>query len=908
MMKKALIGSVSLSIVALAHLGEKPTNVPRHYNLINYGDGTLENAIKNFSDQSGSEAIILESATETPQPVVKNIGNSLKDAVLEFVNSNPQSEFQIEAAPNAIEYQNIRIYPENSIKNMSPAMKDALLAALSFLQESFKVVRTDEAIKVNPRYKKCYKAFVPESHHKVGVEDADFILYVTDQPDFCGSSTLGWAVSCFADQNDKPIAGQLNICTRNMDPSNDSAGAVGYAAAFFAHEIMHALGFASDTLPYFRDGDSLNLAPRSRRDQYGSPPVNSEGYFTPGPSTFEAVVLKPKTSRSPNPTFPSAVSAGYLVTPATQRAVRSHFGCSSLRGAAFEDEGGEGSQGSHLERRIFGPELMTGVMASRPRASPISLAVLEDSGWYVPSYFAVPEMVWGRDNFINREGLSGCEFASIHKNFFKSDGNPTETCPLRPKSHLSSSDTHLCNGKETLDSCLPDATGAGRCFFRDFGNGCRTRDIYHSTGYLNADSSCTRDVQGNQSAGDFHGLYSRCTDNTLYDGKSRTGSCYPMKCGLNAQATIATIDKPAISDMVLMYDRVEITVGKGSETPVSVVCFSDEVGQQKRVPGRIGTVTCPDVAKVCAGAPCLNGGFFKTNRCVCQPGYAGEFCEFEARSQFLKSIPPRVDYEAISGATLLVGGKYHAVPSAPLNEKFVQNLGVPLETLHDSRPIKYRAVSRLPTGLHIDPSTGVISGIPTEEAECQLFTIGASYSGDDAKGERRMIVQLGVSKEEKAPAKNFKDARLPCARVAPTVLEINNVNSIASISPPDRDLSAFTPIQNLHSVIGVPQNLFIIDGTVSGGDRSLNLKSRPVGITPVIPSMGTKVKAIYSESQSYSVNSELTTQASEIYEKDALSNNNIDEDDSAQKFSSDATTISTTAAILFVVGLGALRN
>lgn len=42
-----------------------------------------------------------------------------------------------------------------------------------------------------------------------------------------------------------------------------------------------------------------------------------------------------------------------IVTPRVQAYVRSHFGCSSLSGAQLEDQGGEGSAGSHWEYGLF---------------------------------------------------------------------------------------------------------------------------------------------------------------------------------------------------------------------------------------------------------------------------------------------------------------------------------------------------------------------------------------------------------------------------------------------------------------------------------------------------------------------------------------------------------------------------
>jgi Leishmanolysin len=42
-----------------------------------------------------------------------------------------------------------------------------------------------------------------------------------------------------------------------------------------------------------------------------------------------------------------------VVTPLVRAAARNHLGCSSLRGAELEDDGGAGTAGSHWEQRLF---------------------------------------------------------------------------------------------------------------------------------------------------------------------------------------------------------------------------------------------------------------------------------------------------------------------------------------------------------------------------------------------------------------------------------------------------------------------------------------------------------------------------------------------------------------------------
>ena len=86
-----------------------------------------------------------------------------------------------------------------------------------------------------------------------------------------------------------------------------------------------------------------------------------------------------------------------------RREVRKHFGCDTLVGGELEDGGSVGTRSSHWEKRVFNNEYMTGSSSYNPRRSRITLALLEDSGWYDVDYSKA-------DSFTFGEG-EGCDFA-----------------------------------------------------------------------------------------------------------------------------------------------------------------------------------------------------------------------------------------------------------------------------------------------------------------------------------------------------------------------------------------------------------------------------------------------------------------------------------------------------------------
>jgi leishmanolysin-like peptidase len=76
------------------------------------------------------------------------------------------------------------------------------------------------------------------------------------------------------------------------------------------------------------------------------------------------------------------------------------LGCGSARGAQLEDEGASGSSGAHWETRLFQGELMLAAapFVGRPDKLPrltLTMALLEDSGWYAPRWDAVPPLDFG---------------------------------------------------------------------------------------------------------------------------------------------------------------------------------------------------------------------------------------------------------------------------------------------------------------------------------------------------------------------------------------------------------------------------------------------------------------------------------------------------------------------------------
>ena len=99
---------------------------------------------------------------------------------------------------------------------------------------------------------------------------------------------------------------------------------------------------------------------------------------------------------------------------------RQHFGCSTLQYLFLENDGGSGTASGHWEKKFFGNELMTGQMSGYPIMSNITLAVMEDSGWYKVNYDTAQNFTWGKGygcSFFGSSCSGFKEFCTKDKQF-----------------------------------------------------------------------------------------------------------------------------------------------------------------------------------------------------------------------------------------------------------------------------------------------------------------------------------------------------------------------------------------------------------------------------------------------------------------------------------------------------------
>ena len=245
-------------------------------------------------------------------------------------------------------------------------------------------------------------AKVPATHIATGVPDSDLILYVSATPStrFCGPSTLAVAVACNFDQFDRPTAGAINFCLDQIEVDDDgmaSDSIIDDNVDVAIHECAHVLGMSSNSYRFFWDPDTG--LPRTYRPFQARTVVCVNGK--------EMTLILPSDNTMKFFIATNGQRYASIVTPKVATVARNQFNCQELSGAQLENQptGENSCTGDHWDERMFYPELLSGVISPTTNyLSPLTLALLEDSGWYMANYTKSHVSPWGH-------GV-GCDFVS----------------------------------------------------------------------------------------------------------------------------------------------------------------------------------------------------------------------------------------------------------------------------------------------------------------------------------------------------------------------------------------------------------------------------------------------------------------------------------------------------------------
>ncbi|BAT82728.1 hypothetical protein LR48_Vigan01g333400 [Vigna angularis] len=448
--------------------------------------------------------------------------------------------------------------------------KHRLRKALGQSADWFRRVLSVEPVKGNLRlsgYSACGQdggVQLPHAYVEEGVSDADLVLLVTTRP--TTGNTLAWAVACERDQWGRAIAGHVNVAPRHL-----TAEAETLLSATLIHEVMHVLGFDPHAFTHFRDERKRRLDKVTEQ------------------------VMDEKIGRM----------VTRVVLPRVVMHSRHHYAAFSgnFTGLELEDGGGRGTSGSHWEKRLLMNEIMTGSVDTRSVVSKMTLALLEDSGWYKANYSMADQLDWGRNQ--------GTEFVTSPCNLWKG------------AYHCNTTQFSGCTYNREAEGYCPILTYSGDLpqwarYFPQANKGGQSSLADYCTYFVAySDGSCTDTSSArapDSMLGEIRGSNSRCMASSLVRTGFVRGSltqgngCYQHRC---------------------INNFLEVAVDG-----VWKVC--PQAGGPIQFPGFNGELICPAYHELCNTDPvvvsgqcpsaCNFNGDCVDGRCHCFLGFHGHDC------------------------------------------------------------------------------------------------------------------------------------------------------------------------------------------------------------------------------------------------------------------------------------------
>jgi leishmanolysin len=394
----------------------------------------------------------------------------------------------------------------------------------------------------------------PASLFTDGVE-ADFLFFIG----LVSNANLGWvgvaSHTTLDSVTNQPIIGYFYLNYVDGYSREDLLSTA-------IHEMAHAFAFNSDLYEHFLDSDGEPYDDVTKSDT-----VNGVEVFK-------------------------------IITPTVLEKAREAYGCDSLDGVPLEAQGGEGTAGSHWEKRVMYNDFMGPDSDNEDIVySDITLALFEDSGWYTANYEYTQPITWGYK--------MGCDLLE-------------EPCIV---------DEEPINELFCTDNSVPKCTylrlGKGICNLVKHDD-----DLSEEYQYFNDNA-----LGGIYENLDFCPMVSEYIDGDCrghdYD-ETDLNSDYGEEACENCRCVEGTYSKNNQAHYHLGCHWIEC------EEDYTIVHIGDEEvqcdseGGEVEVPNYNGVLYCPKWEEVCNPVPCLNAcngiGVCNSGVCECPDGSMGGDC------------------------------------------------------------------------------------------------------------------------------------------------------------------------------------------------------------------------------------------------------------------------------------------
>eukprot|EP00892_Ulva_mutabilis_P007549 jgi/Ulvmu1/5166/UM021_0183.1 len=421
--------------------------------------------------------------------------------------------------------------------------------------------------------------------------DADLIVYVTAGSDGCAENNLATALSCaFDPMTNRPVAGVIQFCKFGRNRFQEDLVAA-------VHELIHVLGMSST---YWNTTTEVGELKNS---------------------TFIGADLNPIPAGDVVATFLSAKNRTRyrIITPAVREAAQRHFACPTLPGVPLEDDLGGGSAGSHWDQRILEGEIMDPVagmdtFVGRHIVSNITLALLQDTGWYVVDYKYTGFIHWGY--------RAGCTFAE----------RPSRSVRLSTDAQLQRFTCQRPMERMAQElQCTVDLTSRGICTADSTHDGLlHVQEQSSQDACLQAEMLTFTESEGNY--GKYLGPGSRCImqspgfsrNGFASNSKRPSGGCYHTRCK----------GEEGSRQLYVRFEGPDLDVAcpSGSYVDLSLVKGLDYLPGSQLGPCPDNSLMCGrgDLEqgwRECGESDCSANGDCLQGRCHCHIGFVGPFCD-----------------------------------------------------------------------------------------------------------------------------------------------------------------------------------------------------------------------------------------------------------------------------------------
>eukprot|EP01132_Coremiostelium_polycephalum_P010756 gene10756-13165_t len=233
---------------------------------------------------------------------------------------------------------------------------------------------------------------IPEDLFSTGRPGIDHYVYITTRPTI-DTNTVAYSMICHVpviitgegDNDfyfDRPRMSVLNFTPKYFRQilENKSRWVFNKYMRVGIHEMIHSLGFS---------GFLYNSYINRKTNKPVSDNIKTVEYIGTTPSGE-----------------PFSHNRSYITSDSIVDFTRKHFNCVDAPGFELEDNGAQGTKGSHWEKRIGGDEMMTGYVSPLLKLSNLTLGLLYDTGWYSINYSYGEAIYWGRD--LGCDGLNDC--------------------------------------------------------------------------------------------------------------------------------------------------------------------------------------------------------------------------------------------------------------------------------------------------------------------------------------------------------------------------------------------------------------------------------------------------------------------------------------------------------------------